>query len=266
MFPEERKQRICELVNEKRSVKVAELSRLMGISEVTIRRDLEELSRQKHLIRTHGGAIAMYSVGSEISATELIVSHKNIEEKRRIAALAYAMINDGDTVIADGSSTVHELMKLVAAGDKKNLLVITNSFSTISMLEESKSIKVIMLGGEVNVRHNYVEGHLTVEAVKNLRADKCFIGINGIDETFGYSTPRFLEAELKGQMLRSSLQSYILADKSKFGNIYLARIMGVECDCLITDAQKNDYDYGWLEERTAVLFANSKEEVPPWNA
>ncbi len=259
MFPEERKQKICDLVNEKRSIKVTELSQLMGISEVTIRRDLEELSRQKRLLRTHGGAIAMYSVGSEISAAELILSNKNVEAKRNIAALAYKLISEKDTIFADGSSTVHELIKLIAAGEKQQLIVVTTSMTTVSELSESKNAKVIMLGGEVNFRHNHVEGYLTTEAIKNLRADKCFIGINGIDETFGYSTPRFPEAELKSEMIRSSIQSFILADQTKFGNTYLAR-MSVECDYIITDERKQGYEYDWLADRCTVLFANESDK------
>jgi len=259
MFPEERKQRICDLVNERQSVKVTELSQLMGISEVTIRRDLEELSGQKRILRTHGGAIAMYSVGSEISAAELILSHKNIEEKRGIAALAYVLINEKDTIFVDGSSTVHELIKLIATGDKKQLIIVTTSMTTVGALAGSSNVKVIMLGGEINYHHNHVEGYLTTEAIKNLRADKCFIGINGIDETFGYSTPRFPEAEQKSAMIRSAIQSFVLADKSKFGNTYLARL-SVECDYIITDGRKRDYDYGWLADRCTVLFASECEK------
>lgn len=258
MFPEERKQKICDLVNEKRSIKVTELSQLMGISEVTIRRDLEELSQQKRLLRTHGGAMAMYSVGSEISAAELILSNKNIREKRAIAALAYTLLNDKDTIFADGSSTVHELIKLIATGEKKQFIVVTTSLTTVSALSESANAKVIMVGGEVNFRHNHVEGYLTTAAIKNLRADKCFIGINGIDEAFGYSTPRFPEAELKSEMVRSAIQSFILADQTKFGNSYLAR-MSVECDYIITDARKQGYDYDWLADRCTVLFASESE-------
>lgn len=259
MFPEERKQMIYDLVNERRSIKVTELSQLMDISEVTIRRDLEELSRQKRLVRTHGGAIAMYSVGSEISAAELIVSSKNIEGKRSIAALAYSLINEHDTILADGSSTVHELIKLIALGETKNLIVVTTSFTTVAVLKESENAKVIMLGGEVNFRHEYVEGYLTYEAIKNLRADKCFIGINGIDETFGYSTPRFPEAEVKGEMLHSSIQSFILADKTKFGNTYLAKV-NAQCDFIITDERKRDYNYDWLSERCTLLCGREREE------
>lgn len=255
MFPEERKQKICDIVNESGSAKVTELSQLMNISEVTIRRDLEELDQQKKLVRTHGGAIAMYSVGSEISAPELILSNKNVEEKRSIAALAYSLICDKDTIFADGSSTVHELIKLIAAGEKQDLLIIATSIVTVNALSECKNVKVIMLGGEINYRHNHVEGALTTKAIRSLRADKCFIGINGIDETFGYSTPRFPEAEQKAEMINASIQSFILADESKFGKVYLAKV-DANCDFIITNSRNPDYAYDALAEKCRVLFAD----------
>ena len=76
MLPEERKQKICDFVNDRHSVRVSELSNLTGASDVTIRRDLDELSSQKRLQRTHGGAVSINYVGEAISAPDLIKSHK----------------------------------------------------------------------------------------------------------------------------------------------------------------------------------------------
>lgn len=255
MFPEERQQKIYDLVCERKSVKVSELSGLMNTSEVTIRRDLEELHNQSKLLRTHGGAIAMYSVANEVSAAELISGKKCVEEKQKIAARAYEYVNDGDTIFADSSSTVYELIRLIAQGDKKNLLVITSAPLTVNTLAGCPNAKVIMMGGEVNYRHNNVEGHITKMIIRSLRADKCFIGINGIEETFGYSTPRFPDAEAKSLILESSIQSFILADSSKFDKTYLARLT-VECDNVITDRRLPGYDYAWLEERANLVFAD----------
>lgn len=258
MFPEERQQRIYALVCERRSIRVSELSCLLEISEVTVRRDLEELHNQKKILRTHGGAIAMYSVANEISATELIFSNKCVEEKRAIAARAYAFINDGDTILTDSSSTVYELIKLIAANDEKNLRIITTSLYMVNMLSGCEHVKVILTGGEVNNRHNNVEGHITKQIIRSLRADKALIGINGIDENFGYSTPRFEDAETKTEMMRSAIQSFILADNTKFEKTYLAKI-SAECDYLITDTRLKDYGYEWLSEITDLVFADEKQ-------
>ena len=254
MFPEERQQKILSLISEKRSVKVSQLSGLLGISEVTVRRDLEELHQQKRVLRTHGGAIAMYSVANEVSAPELIESHKGLAEKQLIAREAYRYINENDTLLLDSSSTVFELVRLIAEGEKRNLRVITTSLLMVNEFAACEGLRVILAGGEVNYRHNNVEGHIAKEIIKGLRADKCFIGINGIDEKFGYSTPRFEDAETKDLILESGIQSFILADSSKFEKTYLARV-NAECDYLICDRRLPDCNYDWLEERTNLVFA-----------
>lgn len=255
MLPEERKKKICDTVNDRHSIKVFELSQLTGASEVTIRRDLDELSHQKRLKRTHGGAISIDLVGEAISAPELIRSHKNLVEKYNIARAAYSMIDNKDTIFADGSSTVHELIKLIASGNRRQLVIITTSLNTVSVLADSQQVKLIILAGELNYHHSHVEGHLTTEGIRNMRADKCFIGINGIDESFGLSTPRFSDAETKEAMIHSSRQSFVVADKSKFGMVYMARV-NMNSDYIITDERKKNYSYDWLKDQSNVVFAN----------
>ncbi|MBR1821846.1 MAG: DeoR/GlpR transcriptional regulator [Clostridia bacterium] len=257
MFPNERLQRICDLVNERGAVRVAELSRLLDVSEVTVRRDLEQLSKERRLQRTHGGAISMHPVGAEISAPELIRSQKNVEEKRLIARFAYEMINDKDTIFMDGSSTVNELAKIIAREDDKRLYIITPSLTVVSALANCSNVTVIMPGGEVSYLHGRVEGTLATEAIHSMRADRCFIGINGIDQSFGFSLPRLIEIDLKCAMMKASRQSIVLADHSKFGKVYMARLRE-NCDYVVTDTRLKDYDYDWLKEESAVLFADER--------
>ncbi len=116
-----------------------------------------------------------------------------------------------------------------------------------------------MAGGVVNYAYNTVEGHIANRFIKDIRVDKCFIGINGIDEDFGYSTPRFEDAEIKALTVGSSNQSFILADRSKFGKVYLARV-NIVCDYLITDSRQSEYPYDALDPQTTVVFAS--ETVP----
>lgn len=255
MFPNERLQRICDLVNEKGSVRVAELSRSLDVSEVTIRRDLDYLSGEKRLQRTHGGAVSVRPVGEDFTAPELIRSHKHANEKRLIAQTAYDLISDRDTVFMDGSSTVNELANLIAQRDDKRLCVITPSLSVLYALKDCSATTVIMLGGEVNYRIGHVEGTLATESIRNMRADKCFIGVNGIDHSFGFSFPRLIEIDLKCGMMRSSRQSIVLADHSKFGKVYMSRL-SERCDVVITDTRLNGYDYDWLTGECTVLFAD----------
>lgn len=131
MFAEERQQKIYDLICQEKSMRVQQLSKLLNTSEVTVRRDLEELHRQKKIIRTHGGAVAYYPVGKSIKVPELMADTRQLLAKQAIAQAAYGYINDYDTILLDGSSTVYELVKLLARNEKKNLIIITTSALTV---------------------------------------------------------------------------------------------------------------------------------------
>ena len=260
MFAEERQQKIYDIVRREKSIRVQQLSKLFQSSEVTIRRDLEELQRQRKIVRTHGGAMVYNPVGKSIKVPELMADARTLPEKQAIAAAAYGFLNDDDTILLDGSSTVHELVKLIACGEKKNLIIITTSALTVTALSELTNSRVIMVGGVVNHAHNTVEGNITNRFIRDLRVDKCFIGINGVDEGFGYSTPRFEDAELKTLAMAAANQSFILADRTKFGRSFLARVDAV-CDYLITDSRQSNFQYDVLNEQTTVVFADERQEA-----
>lgn len=260
MFPNERLQRICDLVNERGSIGVTDLSRMLDISEVTIRRDLNTLARANHIQRTRGGAMSLRPVGVSQSGAELIRSQQNAEEKCKIAEYAYRLINDKDTIFLDCSSTVNELAKIIAREGNKHITVVAHAFSTVETLSGCENVSVIMLGGEINYPYRQVEGTLTTEAIRNMRADKCFIGINGIDESFGFSFPRLIEIDLKGGMISSSRHSYMLADHTKFGRTYMARLSR-PCEYVITDTRLPDYDYQWMTGQCKLIFADERGDV-----
>lgn len=255
MLPEERKKLIYEIVCKQESVRVSELSKMLETSEATIRRDLEELDERKRVIRTHGGAIASYSVGKAISSPELINNQVCAAEKRLISQRAYEFIRDDDTIITDGSSTVMELIHRIAEGERKNLILVTTSPMTVNILSECQGCNVILIGGEYNYTHGTVEGYIANQMIKDIRADKCFIGINGIEESFGYSTPRPVDAELKSLMIKSARNSFILADYTKFGRMYFAKV-DTDVDYLVTDSRHDDVSYRWLKNRTHLVYAD----------
>ena len=122
MFSEERKEKILEIVNRKKSVKVSELSEVLKTSEVTVRRDLDELHNEQKLYRTHGGALILNHGQYELPWQELAVLQ--IEEKRKIAKRAVKYVCDNDVIILDDSTTALELAKLIAAGSYNNLTVV----------------------------------------------------------------------------------------------------------------------------------------------
>ena len=135
-----------------------------------------------------------YSVGRAIKWQDLITQNSDL--KRKIALLAYEHISDYDTLLLDSSSTVYELVQLIATGEKTNLRVITTSLLAVQALANCKNCKVMIVGGDLNYSHSTVEGYVAAKFIKDIRVDKCFVGINGIDEKFGFSTPRYEDAEL----------------------------------------------------------------------
>ncbi len=260
MLAEERKKIICEIVDRKRAVRVAELSSRLDITEATIRRDLDELQKEHKLRRTHGGAVALYSAGTVGALSNLVV--KNIAEKQKIARKAYEYIFDNDTILFDGSSTILELACVLGSENKKNITVLTNSINIVNILSAKVNrgeIKVLQIGGQVEYSMNFTIGELAVTTIRNLRVDKTFMGVNGIDLEYGYSITNMEEAMVKKEMLHSAKQSFVLADNTKFGKSYLAKLAELdgEIDYLITDSKAEDFDYEKLEETVHIIYADN---------
>ena len=255
MFAEERQEVIFQIVNRRGSVRVAELSEELDISEVTIRRDLEELQRQNRVVRTHGGAMSTYSAGNGKSFSQHAV--REVEQKRRIAKAAYSMVLDDNTLLLDNSSTAIELLRLIAAGGKKNIRIITTSLLAPTILKDVEGCTLQIVGGEVNFTSQSVEGSSACSFLRGVRVDKCFVGINGIDEEFGFSTPRYMDADIKNCIIHSAHCSIILADNTKIGKSFLAHVDAP--DYLITDRKVPGFSYDALTE-TTVIFANKTNQ------
>ena len=255
MLAAERKLLILELVNRRKFVKVVDLSRELKITEVTVRRDLEELDEQKKVRRVHGGAIAISPVSKVDDRTELLV--RNMDEKRKIAQKAYEFIDDNDALLMDCSTTVLELAKLMAQGDLKHVSVITNSFDIVSILGVNPKIDVFHTGGLLVPASNSSVGTITADTLSRLRADKCFLGANGISSQYGYSCPSFDEAAVKVAMLHSSNLRFILADRTKFGETYLGKFADFTdyIDFLITDEVPEELDGEPFPEGVNVVCA-----------
>ena len=254
MFAEERQERIFQIVNERSSVKVSELSEELDISEVTIRRDLDELQRQNRVIRTHGGAMSTYNVGKPIVFSNLMT--RETAQKQKLAKIAYSMIQEYDTILLDTSSTVNELVQLIANGPKKNLRVITTSILALQTLAKTANCTVQIVGGEINYMYQTVEGSAACRFIRDIRVDKSFVGINGIDEKFGFSTPRYEDADIKTAMFQAAHCRFVLADHTKFGKTYLTKIDAP--DYLITDHAVAGFAYENLAPTTTVIFANDR--------
>jgi DeoR family fructose operon transcriptional repressor len=230
MFAAERKTKILQLVKIGNPVTVTSLSQRFGISESTVRRDLQELEDSGLIQRTHGGAISVQT-GFEMSFQEKEV--RFLAEKRQIAILAANLVHDGETILLDSGTTTLEIARLLRA---KKITVATNSMDIAQVFSDEAGVETLLLGGTLRKNTRSLVGYLTNDALRRMYFDKVFLAANGIDVEFGITTPNLTEAETKQYMLRAGKEKFLAADHSKLGQRSLCRVCGLEdLDLLITD-------------------------------
>jgi DeoR/GlpR family transcriptional regulator of sugar metabolism len=258
ILTEERKRAILDILQEKTSVSVGELRDLFNVSDVTIRKILNELDGYGFLKRTRGGAVSLATSIREFEEKEK--EKKNTAEKKAIAKIAYEQIEDGETAFIDAGSTTLELIRLIKNGNKRNIVVITNAINLAVEMVDAEDIDLILIGG--NVRHRILScvGGLTERAIESLFFDKVFLGVNSIDIEHGVTTPNTYEAQVKQCMLKSAKEKIVLADYSKFNEVSLAKVCPMDSiDQLITDWNvQEDYIKLIRELGVDVIVAQSE--------
>jgi len=220
MFADERRTEILKLIEQKHSVTVSFLSDKFGTSEVTIRRDLQELENEGLLKRTHGGAMKVNNPKQELNIVDL--NMKQVEEKIAIAKQAYSIIEDGDAIIIDPSTTAGMITKFIREGEKKDITVVTNSFRVVSELMDCEKVEVIHVGGQLIRSFESSVGIIAENTLASLNVDKTFIGINGVDFESGLTTINLYESKMKSMMLKCGRETYVLADHTKFNKVHLS--------------------------------------------
>ncbi|GEA14473.1 MAG: DeoR family transcriptional regulator, fructose operon transcriptional repressor [Moorella sp. (in: firmicutes)] len=248
MFASERKQKIIEILEQTPAVRVAELSDLFQVSEVTIRRDLQELEAAGLLKRTHGGAVSIATASFEPTLTEKEEEH--LAEKKAIAQAAINLIADGDTILLDAGSTTLQLARLLKANKKHPLTVVTNALNVAWELAFIETIDLILTGG--HLRHSTLSsvGPIADNTLQGLYVDKVFLATNGLDVERGLTTPNIYEAQTKQKMVKAGREVIVLADHSKFGRISLGLICPVTAvNRVITDPGAPVEDLERLKER-----------------
>lgn len=234
MLQENRKNLILEKLKEKSFVTVIELSKLFGQSEVTVRKLLLTMENDGLLKRTWGGAVNASTSLVEYSHEEK--ETKNLEEKKAIALSAYNCINDGEAIFLDSGTTTMQLAKLIANGNKRHILVCTNALNLALEFVSSPDIEVVVVGGELRHKILCCTGSLTIEMLKRLYFDKCFVTGNHFTLEMGFTTPTLQEAEVKRMLMQVGKKSIVLMDYSKYGDNSLCLIAPItSCDILITD-------------------------------
>lgn len=211
----ERQSNIRNMVVELGRVTVPELSAHFGVSEATIRRDLEELDAQGQVHRAHGGAVRLEKTPKEPPIMQRMGEY--LEEKAHIGKAAVKMINEGETIFLGSGTTVIEVARHLPYDIK--LTVITNSLAVVNELATHTGIEMIVIGGMLRQSELSMVGHVAEQAVREFRADKVFIGMYAIDVECGFTNDFPPEVMTDRAILSIAPQVVVLADHSKFGRV-----------------------------------------------
>ena len=222
------------MIREDGQVKVAHLSRVFKVTEVTIRQDLERLEEQGFIVREHGGAI-LSNARSNVMELQL-ANQQNMEAKQAIAAEAIKLIHDGDTIILDSGSTTTEIARLITGFH--NLRVITNALNIAMILGRDPSIDLNVTGGEFKSPTLSLTGDKAAEYFSNIHADKLFLATAGINLRTGLTYPSTSDLVVKKAMIEAADVVYLAADSTKIGKSSFASLGALSLvDYIITDSQ-----------------------------
>lgn len=208
---QKRKNIILNILEERGEVTVKELADELAISEITVRRDLTILTADGLVYRTHGGIMKV-----ELTKIPFHFANKaavNVEDKDNICRLAAKEIQEGDIIFMDCGSTVFRLCQFIR---NKKIHVITNSLPIVYELMNS-SVKINLVGGEIDPERQAVHGRIAEEHIGRYKADRAFIGVDGISVENGLSAFSEIEAGITLAMFANSAVSYLLCDASKVG-------------------------------------------------
>lgn len=218
LFPQERQQRILAFLQERGRVSVSELSQAFNISPVTIRADLEQLSEQGLLTRTHGGAIATRdSSGKDLELSFDIRRRMQVTEKERIGAAAAALVNDGEAILLDASTTSLAVARQLKS--RRDLTIITNSIAVANELMDADSLSVLIPGGFLRRDTASLVGMERLEFLSDYNIQKGFFGAKGLALEKGLTDVNQLEVEAKREFIRLTHQVIAVVDGSKWGQV-----------------------------------------------
>lgn len=234
MLAEQRRRGILEELERSDSVSVAFLSEQFGVSDMTIRRDLDVLSSRNLLRKVHGGAVPV--VGK--AATEPHFAQKrelHMPEKQAISREAVRLIEPGDTVAFSAGTTTWTVAAALRA-DARDLTFITNSTNIALTLQANGWEQIVLSGGIFRTPSDALVGPYADRILGTLNADVLFLGVHGIDAKAGLTTPNIAEAETNRCLVEAAQKVVLVADSSKLGVVALAKIVPLsKVDVLITD-------------------------------
>ena len=246
MLVETRRRLLLERIARQGFATLEELVKAVGVSESTVRRDLEALDLAGSVKRTHGGAVFSGEVRSMPALEDR--QHAATAEKQAIGRAAAALLDDGDTVLLDGGTTTYEVARALVG---RPVQVVTNSLPIAQLLTTSAQTDLILIGGYIYPRTGVALGPLAIATMQGIRVRKSMLGAGGIVADGIYNS-NLLLVETERQMMACGQEVIIVADHTKFGRLALARLCGLgDVQHLVVDAGLPE-DFRPVLERAGV--------------
>jgi DeoR/GlpR family transcriptional regulator of sugar metabolism len=232
MLKEERQQMILERLRDDRQVTVTGLSDDLGVSEVTIRRDLREMDTQGKLRRAHGGAVAAVPAPPEPPVIQRLAQGEHCKEC--IGRAAAGLVEDGESIfIGSGSTTACVARYLI---DRKDLTVVTNALNVATKLASAEGVTVVVTGGMMRGSELSLVGHIAEQSLREVRVDRVIMGMQAISLEAGMTNDYLPEVMTDRTILEMAPELIVVADHTKFGKVASAYIAPVDrITTLVTD-------------------------------
>jgi DeoR/GlpR family transcriptional regulator of sugar metabolism len=220
----ERQNQILRWINQRQRISISEVCEHFAVSEATARRDLEMLAGKGSVQRVHGGAIALEKAPPEMPM--LLRQDDQAGEKQRIGFAGANLVKDGETIFLGSGTTVLEVARNLQ--NHKNITVITNSLPVINLLADNRNITTVCLGGILRPSEFSFIGHLTEQALAEIRADKVFLGVRAINLKEGLTNDYLPETLTDRAILKIGQEIIVVADHTKFGRVSTVMLVPIE--------------------------------------
>ena len=238
MLAAQRQARILEEVQRTGGVRVNDLTRLLGVSDMTVRRDLDVLDSRGLVTKVHGGATARHA-GSTDEPAFTVKAEMEQPAKDAIARTAAALVRPGTAIGVSGGSTTYSLARHLVG--VPNLTVVTNSLRVADVLHAHEAThpggnQTVILTGGMRTPSEALVGPIAVQAVRTLHLDQVFLGVYGMDADAGYTSPNLMESETNRALVAAARNLVVVADHTKWGVVGLSAFAGLgDAAVLVSD-------------------------------
>ena len=243
----ERHTKILDLLTKYKKVEVSKLSQLLGVSQVTIRKDLDHLENTGILIREHG-----YAKLNESDDINNRLAYR-YDIKQKIASYGATMVNDGETIMIESGSCCALLAQEIAS-TKKDVTIITNSSFIADYIRQYAQVKIILLGGEYQKEAQVVVGPMTRRCVEAFFVDKFFIGTDGFSRNTGFTGNDYMRSETVRDMARQAAHVIVVTESSKFQQVGLVNLLPTQdVYCVVTDEMIPQESEEYLQNQKIIV-------------